>query len=351
MKRMEETIPLDRLESPRTVFEDIGEANQRPDPLRRLTPTPYTAGLPVMGHTVKLETNDLRILERAVEVFAPYPGSLDGDVDFLWRIVIQSHPQMTPPWPKRSAFSGEGLRFAEFGQRNFMAVDLDAREGIGFLAEGLAKDRLGLICPFLENMFLMSVGSLGLTSLRAACVALGEKGLLVFGPPNSGKTTASYLATKLGLQFHADEGVFLKLETGKLLAWGGFWPIAFRPDALQFLPELQGCARAFSYLDFTFYYVEKPRSETAQACPVTPVCCVFLERKAASVPSCLSPLSSVELSGRLAEDMLFKDDDQFARQHAPVFKALERLPAYRLAYGGDPAMAAEVFPDLLSTLA
>jgi hypothetical protein len=346
MKRMEETIPLDRPESPRTVFEDIREASQRPDPLRRLTPTPYTAGLPVMGHTVKLETNDLRILERAVEVFAPYPGSLDGDVDFLWRIVIQSHPHMTPPWPKRSAFSGEGLRFVEFGQRNFLAVDLDAREGIGFLAEGLAKDRLGLICPFLENMFLMSVGSLGLTSLRAACVALGEKGLLVFGPPNSGKTTASYLATKLGLQFHADEGVFLELETGNLLAWGGFWPVAFRPETLQFLPELQGCARAFSYLDFTFYCVEQSQFQAPEARPVIPVCSVFLERNTVSVPH-LSPLSSIELSRRLAADLLFKDDDRFAQQRAAVLSALERLPAYHLAYGDDPAAAAGVFPSLL----
>jgi hypothetical protein len=348
MKRMEETIPLNRPESPRTVFEDIPEASQRPDPLRRLTPTPYTGGLPVMGHAVKLETNDLRILERAAEVFAPYPGSLDGHVDFLWRIVIQSHPQITPPWPKRSAFSGEGLRFAEFGQRNFLAVDLESREGIAFLAEGLADDELGLTCPFLENMFLMSVGSLGLTSLRAACVALGEKGLLVFGPPNSGKTTASYLATKLGLEFHADEGVFLELETGNLLAWGGFWPVAFRPETLQYLPELQGCTRAFSYLDFTFHYLEKSQFQAPEARPVTPVCCVFLERNTVSVPH-VSPLSSIELSRRLAEDLLFKDDDRFDQQHAAVLSALEKLPAYHLAYGDDPATAAEVFPTLFKT--
>ena len=72
-ERMEETIPLNRLESPRTVFEDIPEASQRPDPLRRLTPTPYTAGLPVTGHTVKLETNAFRILEHAVDGFRSIP--------------------------------------------------------------------------------------------------------------------------------------------------------------------------------------------------------------------------------------------------------------------------------------
>jgi hypothetical protein len=354
MKRMDDATPMEAVDSPRSTVSwcaDIPAASQRQDPLHRFTPTPYSAALPVMGRTVQLETNSLTILERVAELFAHYPGSPDGHPEFLWRIVIQSHPQMNPPWPKRSAFSGYGLRFAEFGRSNFLAVDLESREGIAFLAEGLAEDELGLTCPFLENIFLMSAGSLGLTSLRAACVALGQKGLLVFGPANSGKTTASYVAAKLGLRFHADEGVFLEFEAEKLRAWGGFWPVAFRPDALQFLPELRGRARPFSYLDFTFYYVEKPRSETAQARPVTPVCCVFLERKAASVPSCLSPVSSVELSGRLAEDMLFKDDDQFARQHAAVFKALERLPAYHLAYGGDPAKAAQGFRDLLSALA
>ncbi|HXM22032.1 MAG TPA: hypothetical protein VN948_12300 [Terriglobales bacterium] len=349
MKRMEDTVPLEGVDSPRSTVprcEDIPAGSQRRDPLRRFTPTPYTAGLPVMGRTVQLETNSLRILEHAAELFAPYPGSPDGHPEFLWRIVIQSHPQMNPPWPKRSAFSDHSLRFAEFGQRNFLAVDLDAREGIGFLAEGLAEDELGLTSLFLDNMFCMSAGSLGLVSLRADCVALGQKGLLVFGPPNSGKTTASYVAAKLGLEFHADEGVFVELEAGRLRAWGGFWPVAFRPDALQFLPELQGCARPLSYLDFTFYHVEKPRFQSNQARPVTPVCCVFLERQAANVP-CLSPLARIELSRRLAEDVLFKDDDRFAQQHTTVFKALERLPAYHLSYGSDPAVAATSLRKIL----
>ena len=338
MKRLEDTMRLQGVESsPRTVPKGEGSpsGSQRPDPLHRFTPTPFTAALPVMGRTVQLETNSLRILERTGRLFSHYPGSRDGHPEFLWRIVIQSHPQLTPPWPKRTAFSGHGLRFAEFGQRNFLAVDLDAREGIGFLAQGLAEDELGLTSPFLDNMFCMSAGSLGLVSLRANSVSLGQKGLLIFGPPSSGKTSASYAAAKLGLEFHADEGVFLELETGNLRAWGGFWPIAFRPDALQFLPELRGRARPFAYLDLTFYHMDKPRFRTTQTHPVTPVCCVFLERQGPSLPS-LSPLARIELSGRLAEDVLFKDDDRFAQQRATVLNTLERLPAYRLVYGSDP---------------
>lgn len=313
---------------------------KRDDPLRRFTPTPYTAALPVMGRMLRLETNDLRILERAVELFAPYPESPAGGCEFLWRIVSQLHPQISPPWPKRSAFSDRGLRFAQFGQRNFLAVDLAAREGIGFLAEGLAGDELGFTSPFLDNLFNMTAGSLGLVSLRANCVALGEKGLVVFGAHNSGKTTASYIAAKLGLEFHADEGVFMEVEASGLRAWGGFWPVAFRPDTLQFLPELQACARRFSYCDFSFYHLEKQKFQAARAHAVTPVGCVFLERRHTEAVPSLLPISRIELSRRLAECALFKDDDRFAQEQATVFHALAELPAYHLAYGGDPAVAA-----------
>jgi hypothetical protein len=320
--------------------------SQRQDPLHRFTLTPYTASLRVMGRTVQFETNNLGLLEHVVELFAPYPGSPEGVPDFLWRIVIQSLPQMTPPWPKRSAFSDHGLRFAEFGRRNFLAVDLDAREAIGFLAEGLAEDKLGLTSPFIENMFCMSAGSLGLVPLRANCVTLGQEGLLVFGSPDTGKTSASYMAASLGLEFYADEGVFVELGDGRLRAWGGFWPIAFRPDALQFMPELKARTRPFTYRDLTFYHLEKTRFRATQTRPVTPLCCIFLERQATPSP-CLSLLSRSELSRRLADDVLFKDDDRFAQQRVTVFDALERLPAYHLAYGSDPAAAATFLRTIL----
>jgi hypothetical protein len=49
------------------------------------------------------------------------------------------------------------LRFAEFGHRNFPAVDLDVREAIAFLSEGLIEDRVGLTRPILHNLFCMTV--------------------------------------------------------------------------------------------------------------------------------------------------------------------------------------------------
>ena len=331
---------------PSTASVRAPAGSQRQDPLRRFTPTPYTAALPLMGRTVQLETNSLRILEHATKLFNPYPGSPNEHPEFLWRIVTQSHPQMRPPWPKRSAFSDLTLRYAEFGQNNFLAVDLGTREGIGFISEGLSMDPLGLTSPFLDTLFDMTAGSLGLVSFSAACVALGEKGLLVLGAPDNGKTTASYLAAKLGLTFHADQAVFLEMRNGGLRAWGDFFPAAFRPQALHSLPELRILTRRFSYCDFSFYYLDKNRFQPPRAHAVIPTCCVVLDRESASVPH-LVPLAQTDFSSWLSTSFAFKDDDLFEGQRARVFNALAELPACHLAYGSDPAIAAPFLREML----
>jgi hypothetical protein len=319
---------------------------ERQDYLRRFTSTPYATVLPVMGRTVRLESNSQKILAHAEKLFARYPGSQHGQPQFLWRIACQPDVEMRPPWPRRSAFSDHGLRYAEFGQRNFLAVDLEAREAIAFLDEGLAEDELGFTSPFLDNLFCMTAGSLGLISLRANCVSLGNNGLLVFGPHNSGKTTASYIATKLGLGFYADEGVFGEIEEDAIRVWGGFWPAAFRPDALQFFPELRKSARPFSYCHFTFHHLEKHHFQATQVRSVIPVGCVFLERRAGARLT-LSQIPRAELPGRIAENVLFKDDDRFAKERATAFRLLESLPAYQLLYDGDPSVVAHFLQKLL----
>jgi hypothetical protein len=300
-----------------------------------------------MGRTVRLESNSQKILAHAEKLFARYPGSPHGQPQFLWRIVCQSDVEMRPPWPRRSAFSDHGFRYAEFGQRNFLAVDLEAREAIAFLAEGLAEDELGFTSPFLDNLFCMTAGSLGLVSLRANCVSLGDNGLLAFGPHNSGKTTASYIATKLGLEFHADDGVFGEIEGDALRVWGGFWPAAFRPEALQFFPELRMCARPFSYRHFIFHHLETHQFRGTQARSVIPVGCVFLERRAGAQQT-LSRVPRTELLKRIAENLLFKDDDRFAKERALAFRLLESLPAYQLLYDGDPSEVAHFMQELLA---
>ena len=318
------------------------------DPMRRFAPTPHVACIPVLGRAVRLETNSSTVLRHMTELFARYTDVSSERPEFLWRIVVDPDVSFCQPWPRRSTFSGEGLRFAQFGQRNFLAVDLDAREAIAFVAEGLVEDAAGFTSPFIDTLFYMTAGSLGLVPLAAACVSSGTKGLVVLGSPNQGKTTASYLAAQGGLTFHADQSVFLEITRGGLRAWCDFVPIAFRPQTLQFLPELESRTRSFSYCDFNFYYMRKDSLDSEQANFVNPICSVVLERESSSVPR-LTRLAKADFSRSLSEYIAFEDDDRFEKQRLAILAALAELPAYHLAYDSDPANAAPFLRQLLSS--
>jgi hypothetical protein len=320
----------------------------RTDLLHRFTPTPLVADLAVMGRTIRLETNSSRVFEQISQALAEYGSPSGKHPDFEWKVITEAAPSLKPRWPRMRAFSDEGLRYVNLGQRSFLALDLRTRQAIAFLAEELAQDAGGFHNVFLSTLFELTAGSLGLTVVWAACVALGEKGLLVFGPSESGKTTSVYLAGKRGLEFHADQATFLEIEARKLRAWGQFYPAVFRTEAELFLPELPGLVRTLAYDDSTLYCLEKSRFAAPRTHGVVPMACIFLERRATGVPRLL-PLSARELSRELRASLPFKDDASLEPQHSDVLRALAELPAYRLAYGSDPSVATIFFRSLLGS--
>jgi hypothetical protein len=317
------------------------------DLTRRFTATPRSADLRVMGRTIRLETNSATVLEQARRVLEFRQDCQSAPRDFLWRVVVDTSSGVTPPWPERFAFSDDGLRYINLGQRSFIAVDLGARESVGFLSEQLAEDPTGMQCPFFSNLLNLTSPVLGLTEIAAACVAREHRCLLLFGPPKSGKTTSAYLSTKLGLRFHADQEVFLDYGVGSLIAWGDPWPAVFRWDVLERLPELRALARPFNCCDISFLYVEKNRPYPAEANRAVPTACIFLERGASGRPK-LMPVERLKLAEKLGAYFPFRDDQIFEARRRAVLAELANLPAFRLIYSANPYDAACMYADLLN---
>jgi hypothetical protein len=271
-------------------------------------------------------------------MFSIYPASTEQDILFRWRIIAEAHPKDTPFSLTRSAFSDSHLRYAEFGQHNFVAIDTDCSLAVAFITEALARDRSSLTYPFLDTLYCMCAATLGFTPLFANCIEVDGKAILLLGPPRSGKTTLSYLAAKLGMHFHADDGIFLEMNHGTLQAWGGFWPALIREEALEFCPEIRMLAESFSYGDFVFRRLERhffaPRSFQS---PFKPCCCVFLNRNAGGGVS-VAPLGLPSLRKRLNQSLLFDEDVRFDVQQNAVLDILAQLPAYEISYAGDPAV-------------
>ena len=300
-----------------------------------------------MQRTVRVETNNRAMLELTEELFKLHQYGDSGKPEFRWRIVCESDPLVQTTAVPRAAFSDLGLRYVNIGQRSFMAVDLEAREAVAFLADRFVEGGPGLKHrPPLDILFCLTAASLGLTAVSGGCVGVNDRGVLVFGPPNSGKTTASYLAATLGLVFHADQVVFLDMNGEGLRTWGDPFPAVFRPETMEFLPELRNLSHHSTYDQHSFYYFDKSRMQGDAAQPVVPACSVFLHRGATSTAE-LTRISPDEATSRLRDSMLFNEDDRFERQTREAVDALVERPAYDLKYPSDPKIAANVIAELL----
>ncbi|MGH9436976.1 MAG: hypothetical protein ACRD22_03550 [Terriglobia bacterium] len=298
-----------------------------------------------MGRVLHLETNSLAVLEQIRHYLDGYHRSPSERPHFAWRIICEDGSASEPTWPEMTAFSEEGLSYAGVGHRGFLAVDRQEREAVGFLPEELARNTSGFGRPFLATLFSLTSRAMELTAIRAASVARGGAGLLIFGPSNSGKTVSSFLASRLGLEFHADQAVFLEANTDGLRAWGEFWPTLFYEGAEAFLPELPAITKRFHCQGRTCFHLEKLAPATGSR-SVSPVACVFLERHNSGRHR-LIPLQSDEFRKCLHEHGRLWDDASSQCERSTAWNLLGSLPAYHLSYGGDPSIPARLFQRLI----
>lgn len=319
----------------------------REDLLRRFTSTPHAVDLRLMQRTVRLETNHKAVLDLALKFFARHQHGEAGDPEFVWRLISEPDPKVQSTAVPPTAFSDTGLQYVNIGQRGFLAVDLARREAVGYLAEAFLEEEARLQGrPPLDILFCMTAASLGLIAVSGACVGLKDRGVMVFGPPNSGKTTAAYLAAKLGLEFHADHVVFLDMKGKELCAWGDHFPAVFRPETLEFLPEIGHSANRLTYADLSYYCFDKSPLQSRWAKSITPACSLFLER-GAGCETQLQEISQDDAASRLQDSILYEDDPRFAAQTLAAVTGLAAKPAYSLRYDTDPKIAAAFIEKML----
>jgi hypothetical protein len=339
--------PVAPIFSKRRLHAFCGDADtERPDLLHRFTATPYVTNLRLMQRTVRLETNNKAVLDLASHFFHRHQHGVLEPPKFVWRLICEADPQVRCPDVDLLAFSDLGLRYINLGQRSFLAVDTEKREAVGFLADVFVESE-----PECRNnrpldiLFCMTAPTLGLTALSGGCVGIEDRGVLILGPPNSGKTTACYLAAKRGMEFHADQSLFVEMRDGALRVWGDLFPAVFRPETLAFLPELREITRPSSHAGLSFHYYDKSLLQKRWAHSVTPVCSLFLERTGGEPR--LKEIPCQETVSRLQDHILFREDETFDTQVTASLKAVADKRAYTLQYRGDPKAVADVVEQML----
>jgi hypothetical protein len=328
------------------VYESSSAAS-RVDLLRRFAPTIHATNLVAMQRTVRVETNNLEMLALVLKFFERHQHSTPSVPEFVWRIILESDNRLDPSGARLSAFSNGGLRYVNIGQISFLAVDLEKREGKAFLDPAFVHaDARFRHRPPLDILFCMTAASLGLAALSGGCVGNNNRGVLIFGPPNSGKTTACYLAAQSGMEFHGDQVIFADARSNSLAVWGDPFPAVFRPETLAYLSELRDRCRQSTYGNCSFYYFDKGPMQAPRTKPVVPICSLFLDRSGRG-DSQLSEMNPRAALSRFYEYLLFAEDAKVDPQIGAAMHALTRTPAYSLTYNTDPKIAADVMVKML----
>jgi hypothetical protein len=246
-------------------------------------PLLYDADLPLhavyhpLGFSVEIATNSEQVLAAAEEswgcfrrVFAEPPVQL--------RIgVLDAGPSECPPPPTLRGHRNLLVRVADAA--NFSVSNLGLGFAFCWLTPAVAANRGYLRFFFLEGMSWDLLDSLYLTSIHAACVRLGNSGVLLCGDSGAGKSSLAFACARKGWKFLSDDSTCLVLKSSHPVVVGNPYQIRLRDSAVDLFPELQDqqiTSRLNGKLSIEVRTATLPDIRTISECSVDYI--VFLKR-------------------------------------------------------------------------
>lgn len=198
-------------------------------------------------------------------------------------------------------------------------------------------------------VFTLAARCQGLASLHAACVGLSGRGVLLMGASGSGKSTVTMLSLMQGLDFLAEDSVFVTPRA--LMATGIANYLHVRADSLKWLKAADRRAVRASPVIRRRSGIRKFEVDLRHgghclaARPLKIVAVVFLSAKRAPPGRLLQPLPGKKLLSRLAVEQAYAVNlpgwHTFSRN-------IGKLPGYELHRGAHPDESVETLRALLS---
>jgi hypothetical protein len=173
----------------------------------------------VLGARVEFTSNSRDLLTIAQEAFARVPQHRwSREAGRTLRISLQhvrepeSSPRAKPPRPVLT--SGAGLLCAHIDSNNFVIVDPRAASALVQIGGSMLRHRPLARYEMIEFAAIMlAMREQGLVGLHAGCVGTRGRGVLLLGASGAGKSTLTLNAALDGLEFLAEDSVFVQPAT------------------------------------------------------------------------------------------------------------------------------------------
>ena len=210
------------------------------DPLREHRASVFSASFHVLGARFRVESNAAALLEIVAEAFAELPQyRLDSEpLELRVELVLDEQSPETYPaeLPPLQFQGGHDYIVGAYDAANYLVVSPRLQSAFVRVTSGVLSRRREVRYELIESAFLLLAPRVQqLVPLHAACLGLNGKGLLLSGDSGAGKSLLCLNATQLGLDFLAEDGVFI--DSRSLLAVGCPQFVHLREDALTWVAD------------------------------------------------------------------------------------------------------------------
>jgi hypothetical protein len=246
--------------------------------------------------------------------------------------------------------SGAGLLCGTTSSSDFAVLSGDQRSALVVVSRNRLRFPYHTRYELIEfAVFTLAARAQGLMPLHGACVGHKGRGLLLFGDSGAGKSTASLHCLLRGMDFLAEDSVFVTPDT--MLATGIANFLHVRVDSLHSIPAPSASLIRRSPIIRRRSGVEKfevdlRRTEFRLAArPLRVAGVVFVSAQPARRGVLLTPLRSHEALAR------FKKSQSYAVNQpgwTTFRKRIAAAPAFELRRGRSPAEAADALQALLA---
>jgi hypothetical protein len=137
---------------------------------------------------------------------------------------------------------GAGLIAAATESSNFMVVSPENRSALVAVTPQMLRFPYHTRYELIEfAVFTLATRVQKLVALHAACVGSGSRGVLLMGPSGAGKSTVTLQCVLDGLDFLAEDSVFVVPDTLRATGVSSFLHV--RADSLRWIAERRSVAR------------------------------------------------------------------------------------------------------------
>jgi hypothetical protein len=324
------------------------------DPFRERSAPVSRRRLRLLGGTFEFECES-PLLQRLVDAaFAGLPPLRLAREGRDFRVRLALAPRARRPRrsdaPRIDMLAGAGLLCASTSHSDFAVVSAEQRAALVVLSPRMLRFPYQARYELIEFVvFTLAARAQGLVPLHAACVGERGRGVLLMGDSGAGKTTAALHCLLQGLEFIAEDSVFVTPDS--LLATGVANFLHVRTDSLASLPRATAAAIRRSRVIRRRSGVRKFEIDLRSAgfrlatTPLRIVAIVFISARTARTARLLTPLRRGAALLRLAAT-------QGYAAHQPLwgrFKgSVGRIPVVELRRGRHAGDAVTALRSLLA---